>query len=239
MSLAYVGSVYIFPGGRERSDSVQVVWRRIAGVVMMSVFSVFNYGIGFEHWFLTMNLSVIKDVLRALAILHLLYAAPLLAQGGIDLSQYKVPPNATREEKLQKALTLAKNIVVGPATEELVYRGVILSLYEEDGLPIHSFVWENSLYFALAHFHHAVMRYLDGECTFKVGLLQSGIHFGMTSLFGVYSSLWLLSTGTIWPSIFLHAACNLYGPPALSGPKWYLPALVLGAGFFFYSFKYI
>lgn len=238
MSLAYVGSVYIFPGGRERSEFASVLWRRIAGVIMMTSFAVYNYAPDHREW-LTVNPQVIDDVMRALAILHLLYAAPLLAEGGVDLSQYQLPPKATREQKFQKALQVVKNIFVGPITEELVYRGVIRSMYRAAGIPTPNFIWENSLYFALAHIHHAVMRYLDGVCSFKTALAQAGLQFGMTSLFGLYSSLWLVSTGTIWPSIFLHAVCNLYGPPPLSGPKWYFPMLVLGAGFFIYSFKYI
>lgn len=235
MSLAYVGSVYIFPGGRSRNENVEVVWRRVLGVTILTTFAVFNFGYGHQAWFLTMNLQVIFHILCALAIIHMLYAVPLIAHGGPDLRQYRVPPNATTEQKYEKMMIFLRNIVVGPATEELVYRGVMMAIYRSEGLSSNAFLRENCIYFALAHLHHAVMRYLDGVVPFKLAMQQALVHFTITSLFGIYSSYWLLRTGTIWPSIISHSVCNLYGTPEFSGPSWYMPAFFLGIGFFFYS----
>lgn len=237
MSLAYVGSVYIFPGGRTREEQPGVLLRRMLGVIILTTVSVFNFGHNSEAWFFTLDSKVEWDILRAVLILHTVYAAPLLAHGIPEY--FTLPPQATREDKILILLQFLRNMIVGPVTEELVYRGVMLSVYSSENLSTSAFLAENWIYFGLAHIHHAVMRYLDGVATFRTASLQALFQFGMTSLFGLYSAYWLIKTGSIWPSIITHTLCNFYGPPDLHGPKWYIPTLVLGCGVFIYCFKYI
>lgn len=228
ISLAYVGSVYILPGGRPNINDVSVIWRRVVGVCVFSAVIVFNMGIDVPQW-TAINKGVVKSVLKAVLSLNLLYAGSLLTKGF---------PSIKTGTKLEQWNSI-KSLLVGPITEELVYRGVLISIYLDNGLTSDQALSENFLYFGLAHLHHGLMRWLNGEGAGKQICVQSFMHFVMTSLFGTYACYLVLRTGNIWPSVVSHLLCNLYGPPELSGTATYYFLTACSVAAFAYSLKYI
>lgn len=221
-SFSYVGSVYIFPGGRSpRRDDLPVMWRRIAGICLLTAFSVANFGYDWRNWAGTINRKVLMYIFVAFSVLHYVYVPGILAFG---------LPKVTLRNKQQK-LKFARDILIGPLSEELVYRGVIVAIYKDGSLSNTQILRENFLYFGFAHLHHAVMSWLGEGVPLSRALTLGLVQFAMTGLFATYACFWVLKTGSIWPAVVSHMVCNFYGPPRFSGPFWYQAATVAGLGF--------
>lgn len=229
-SFAYVGSVYIFPGGRsQRRDDLPVMWRRIAGICLLTGFAVYNFGYSWRQWAGTVDFEVLMYTFIAFTVLHYVYAPGILAFG--------LPKVSLRSKQLK--LRFARDVIIGPLSEELVYRGVIIAIYKNEGLNNTQILRENFLYFGLAHLHHAVMSWLGDEVSLSRATTQGLVQLAMTGLFGTYACFWVLKTGSIWPAVVSHMVCNYYGPPRLSGPFWYQALTVAGLGFAIYRLTHL
>lgn len=98
-----------------------------------------------------------------------------------------------------------RNLVVGPITEEWVFRSCMCPLLHTAGLSPAAAVFASGGIFGLAHVHHV----------FDAGTPWIGIavQFTYTSLFGAYSSYLFLRTGLIYGPVLAHAFCNCMGLP--------------------------
>lgn len=104
-----------------------------------------------------------------------------------------------------------RNFVIGPVSEELVFRSCIIAVNDYHSWEYLVFV--TPLWFGAAHIHHAYEEYLTREKTIKVILVQTTLHFVITTLFGWYSAYLFVHTGTVYSSIAVHIFCNAIGPP--------------------------
>lgn len=129
-----------------------------------------------------------------------------------------------------------RNCVIGPLTEELVYRSVICGIYQYYGVSADDIVLVTPLYFGVAHIHHALQLLREGERIFDI-IFVSLAQFLMTYLFGAYCAFLFTEVGSVWPGVFAHAFCNWVGPPPLTGdgPVWYKPLLLAGMGVWVYG----
>ena len=99
-----------------------------------------------------------------------------------------------------------RNLVVGPVTEEWVFRACMCPLLFGAGLSDVSNVFLSAFIFGSAHIHHV----FDADVDYAVILVQ----FTYTFLFGAYSSYLFLRTGHLLGPILAHAFCNSQGLPA-------------------------
>ncbi|KAI9026903.1 CAAX prenyl protease 2-like protein [Hyaloraphidium curvatum] len=125
-------------------------------------------------------------------------------------------------------LLFVRNCVVAPIAEEWVFRANIIPLFLAAGFSRAAIVAIVPLFFGIAHLHHLLEAFraqsVTGERT-SVILAQTGFQFGYTTVFGCWSTYWLLRTGNIGAIICCHAICNYMGFPqvAISGtetPLW-------------------
>lgn len=222
MSWAYVGSVYILPGGRRERSTLSAMLQRIPGVLAVTFCSVLNFAPSRAEWLAVTPRSMLLAA-KQVVLLHVLYAAHI-AVCGLPKVPFK-----TWTQRVQAL----RDLVVGPVTEELVYRGVIAEIYAGEGVPQRRFVRENFIYFAPAHFHHGLMAYFREERTFRSAMLSALAQFAITGLFATYASLLLVQTGSIYPSIVAHTLCNFYGPPIIASKKHLVAHLLCLAVFLF------
>ncbi|SCV74336.1 BQ2448_6768 [Microbotryum intermedium] len=113
-----------------------------------------------------------------------------------------------------------RNYVVGPWTEELVFRSAIISISALGGWSKKQLVFLTPLYFGIAHVHHAYEVYIRHGRTKQAlvnGVLGSTFQFAYTTLFGWYAAFLFLRTGSIIPPILVHTFCNWWGLPPLVG----------------------
>ncbi|KAI5479216.1 hypothetical protein MNV49_003910 [Pseudohyphozyma bogoriensis] len=140
-----------------------------------------------------------------------------------------------------------RNYIVGPLTEELVFRSCIIAVSKLAGMSKSQMIFLTPLYFGIAHVHHAWETYVAGGRTsqsLKKGVLQSTFQFAYTTLFGWYASFIFMRTGSILPAFFVHSFCNAMGLPPLGWALYAFPqkklslwgSYVAGIAGFIYGF---
>jgi len=111
-----------------------------------------------------------------------------------------------------------RNIVVGPVSEELVFRSCMYLLTHFCGrLAPATTITVSSLIFGLAHCHHIVDHMLHGKMTIMQAVASVLVQLTYTSLFAAYNGYIFIRTGSLWASIAMHSYCNYLGLPDFGG----------------------
>lgn len=151
-----------------------------------------------------------------LALIHvaILFAGPLYQriylENGIPLGFHL----AKRELKTVWGI---RNYIVGPVTEELVFRACIMSVHKAAGFsPIVS-VFVTPFYFGVAHLHHGYELFVSmgskGKNKIMVIALQCAFQLVFTTLFGWYAAWLYVRFQSVWPPVCVHIFCNAMGVP--------------------------
>ncbi|CAM9124294.1 unnamed protein product [Choristocarpus tenellus] len=108
-----------------------------------------------------------------------------------------------------------RNLLVGPVTEEVVFRGCSVPLLLGAGVKRGVIIWLSPLIFGIAHLHHAYEWIRQGR---RLANVAVAVAFQMTytSIFGAYAVFIHLRTGHLLSSVLVHSFCNLMGIPDLS-----------------------
>ncbi|KAF9446382.1 Abi-domain-containing protein [Macrolepiota fuliginosa MF-IS2] len=111
-----------------------------------------------------------------------------------------------------------RNVIVAPPTEEIVFRGCILSILHLAGASKYQLIFLSPLSFGLAHVHHAwdtFNRYGRTSQAAMRALLVTFFQLTYTTLFGCYTAFLFLRTSSIYPAISAHMFCNFMGFPRI------------------------
>lgn len=111
-----------------------------------------------------------------------------------------------------------RDLVVGPITEELCFRAVVVPYLLSAGLPPLKCVFVAPLLFGFAHVHHAINRLREGH-PFAITVVNTIFQFCYTYLFGAYATYALLKTNDVMSVIACHSFCNFMGLPMLPSPN--------------------
>lgn len=104
----------------------------------------------------------------------------------------------------RKNIECFKNLVVAPLFEEFIYRVCMINLMvESDSLSEWNSVLIVPFFFAISHLHHEI--FVDAEKNVMQLLAKCTFRITYTQIFGIYSGLVYIKTGSIWPAIFLHS----------------------------------
>jgi prenyl protein peptidase len=117
--------------------------------------------------------------------------------------------------KAMISLDTWRNFIVGPFTEEFVFRSCMLPLLASK-LSMAQAVFITPLFFGLAHLHHIVEGYKMNHSPLKHLVLLHTFQFSYTYIFGAYSSFLFLRTGQLFASFLCHSFCNLMGFPRIN-----------------------
>lgn len=141
------------------------------------------------------------------------------------------PPTPTPMQKIKTWLKQwwnlfgLRNFIIGPLTEEIIWRSCILSVHRYSApSPSSSSSWlifGTPLWFGVAHLHHAWETYRTRRASnpnananaLTVALLQSSFQFAYTTVFGWYANWLFLRTGSIISPLLSHVFCNVMGFP--------------------------
>lgn len=133
-----------------------------------------------------------------------------------------------------------RNYIVGPFTEEFVFRACIIPLHVLAGLGTGRIILTTPLFFGIAHVHHVYEKTITKSATLTHAILISSIQFAYTTMFGWLASFLFMRTGSLWICVAVHSFCNGMGLPRVSGRlsgHWvhtpiYYTLLLVGAYFF-------
>ncbi|KAJ1552451.1 hypothetical protein HK405_011282 [Cladochytrium tenue] len=129
-------------------------------------------------------------------------------------------PDAYTNVEEQQALVWWRTLVVGPLTEEVVFRGCSMALFAWSGWSVRATVLLSPLVFGAAHVHHAAET-LRGPRRGEPGLVQevaarTAFQFAYTTLFGWAAGVLVARTGHVAAAAAAHVVCNAFGFPDLS-----------------------
>jgi prenyl protein peptidase len=160
------------------------------------------------RWFGLAAPNVLLGTALPLSLTAVLFLGPLVMSW---LERDRVTP--LRDQLLARLrdlesepLPVLRNLVIGPLSEEWVFRACMCPLLFGAGLSDVANVFFTAFVFGCAHVHHI----FDSDVSHMVVLVQ----FTYTSLFGAYSSYLFLRTGHVLGPLLAHAFCNWQGLPA-------------------------
>jgi len=111
----------------------------------------------------------------------------------------------------------AKNLIAAPLFEEFIYRTCLINFcIESDALTAMQAVFVMPFFFAISHLHHAIAEYRQYGLKKRQMILKTLFRLAYTNIFGIYSGLVYIKTGSIWPAFALHSQCNFFGFPSFS-----------------------
>ena len=111
-----------------------------------------------------------------------------------------------------------RNYIAGPASEEILFRSVLIPLHILAGLSPVQIVLITPLFFGIAHVHHLYEFMLTHpDLSWTPALLNSLFQFIYTTIFGWYASFVYLRTASTPTLILIHSFCNWCGLPRLWG----------------------
>ncbi|KAK9369520.1 hypothetical protein V1509DRAFT_619702 [Lipomyces kononenkoae] len=240
LTIVYVGVLYIHPRTRpsatvSRNDD-DVIKSRVVAILLSSVVS----GV-ITAWILSKDGGTTQDALKSLRIWPIppvveLFRSSLLITAILfigPLVEKIVFSNGWKYLRADVEIALTgwiglRNYIIGPLTEEFVFRACIVSIELASGMPPLKAIFLSPLYFGIAHLHHAFEVYLVQPDALIFALLSSLFQFAFTTVFGWYATFLFLRTGSFWQPFIAHAFCNTMGVPKIGakseGPEWYTHA---------------
>ena len=169
--------------------------------------------------------TLLAASLLPLLLTMVLFAGPLVmaALDGdlVDLAPSNFSPHRALAS-LSRLQTL-RNLVVGPVSEEWVFRACMCPLLYGAGFGDSANVFTSGALFGAAHVHHVY----DAGYPWKVVAVQ----FTYTTLFGAYSSYLFLRTGLVVGPVLAHAFCNSQGLPDFAGVPRHPQSRLVAAAF--------
>ncbi|KAH9977809.1 hypothetical protein BGW80DRAFT_1284313 [Lactifluus volemus] len=112
-----------------------------------------------------------------------------------------------------------RNYIVGPISEEVVWRSCLIVAYRLAGASNTLMVFFTPLSFGSAHLHHIWETYNVHRRSYHQALrraiLLTLFQFTYTTLFGFHSAFLFIRTKSLLPSVSAHIFCNIMGVPQL------------------------
>ncbi|KAK0623451.1 hypothetical protein B0T14DRAFT_564807 [Immersiella caudata] len=166
------------------------------------------------------------DTLRVLSLTALLFLGPLFHYFIVD-SGWQDWLRLTPFHELHAEWTTWRNIVIGPVTEEFLFRSASIPLMLIARTSISKTIFLSPIIFGLAHVHHFYeFRLTHPEVPAAAAFLRSIFQFAYTTLFGAYATFLYVRSGSLLAACAVHAFCNCMGLPKLWGRvRRYYPAL--------------
>uniref|UniRef100_A0A7I4DJJ6 intramembrane prenyl-peptidase Rce1 n=1 Tax=Physcomitrium patens TaxID=3218 RepID=A0A7I4DJJ6_PHYPA len=108
-----------------------------------------------------------------------------------------------------------RNYIVGPLTEEWVFRACMVPVLLCAGYSQLKVMLLCPLYFGLAHLNHYWETVYPENRNHKIAALITGFRFAYTTIFGWYAAFLYLRTGHLVAPLVAHIFCNVMGLPAV------------------------
>lgn len=126
--------------------------------------------------------------------------------------------SVTRGEKMSLELTAStvRNLILGPLTEEIVFRSCMLPLLLESKFDLFNAIYASPLFFGIAHLHHLKRHITEDGMSLGQACFVTSLQFAYTTLFGVYTAFIYARTGHVSAPVACHVFCNYQGLPDFS-----------------------
>ncbi|KAJ1780210.1 CAAX prenyl protease [Coemansia sp. RSA 1807] len=232
----YVASIYLFMAlfptplaTIHDRDHPHIMKQRMRGVTLATLVSLAATSIVLWHW---QSLDVrqivsqlgldprtaVPSVVVALVLMCVLFLGPLITshlEGGCGWDVLKRVPSSLWNQPIY-----LRNYVVGPITEELVFRSCVVALWSASNLSMTMCVFVSPVIFGVAHVHRAVSLYVKGDALGRI-LLSTLLQLLYTTVFGWIAAGLFVRTRSVMGPIVAHIFCNLQGLPDFAKASQY------------------
>jgi prenyl protein peptidase len=232
-TVSYVGVLYLSkttrPSRGRGRDDLEVIKARMLTVSVLTLVLVFAVvpailiweNIYHNYYYAWLSLHIkpgiyhtIIDPLQCLLVTATLYSGPLIKYVVFEHNlKWKQIFNDIKSGT--KDIYGVRNYLVGPLTEELVFRACILAIHLASHVSRFTLIYVTPLYFGIAHLHHAYENYIH-DMNPQVVIFTALFQFSFTTLFGWFASYIYLRTGSVWSPLAVHIFCNSLGLPEWS-----------------------
>lgn len=161
-------------------------------------------------------------VLYPLLLTALLYLGPLVMAAFDSTSDSDELEDESKVGFVQEFYTkmtsdifVWRNFVVGPLTEEWVFRACMVPVLLCAGYSQLKVMLLCPLFFGLAHLNHYWETVSHEKRDHGVAALITGFRFAYTTIFGWYAAFLYLRTGHLLVPLVAHIFCNVMGLPAI------------------------
>lgn len=226
-TIVYVAVLYLHPSARPTlfvtKDHPSVIRSRILLVCLASVIAgciTVRIGKAEEESWLSSALRILAlrwnshDICSSLLLVVTLFAGPLY--------EYLVAERGIFE--LHKDIMFTtnswvgfRNYIIGPLTEEFVFRACIIPLNIYSGQATGRIILLTPLYFGIAHIHHIYEKTVTKSASLGTACAISMMQFGYTTIFGWLAAFLFVRTGSLWACVLVHSFCNSMGLPRVFG----------------------
>ncbi|KAJ2823002.1 CAAX prenyl protease [Coemansia erecta] len=228
----YVASIYIFmalfptPHATIHDrDHPHIMKQRMRGVTLSTLISLALTGAVLWGWLprdeqsaprLVAQLGLsprtaLPSVVVALVLMCVLFLGPLVVgslEGAVRWADVCRAPRSVWRQPLY-----LRNYVVGPVTEELVFRASVVPLWAAAGLSPVLCIFVSPVIFGVAHVHRAASMYVQGDASLARIVASTGVQLAYTTVFGWIAAGLFVRTKSICGPVVAHVFCNLQGLP--------------------------
>ncbi|KAG4303914.1 hypothetical protein PORY_002658 [Pneumocystis oryctolagi] len=165
-----------------------------------------------------------QDIIRSLTLVLCLFWGPFIKRILFE-SKSSIPMSPTAPVSPTTSLLHTdhsikywigwRNYVVGPFSEEFVFRSCMIPLLYH--MSISKTIIITSLLFGAAHVHHLYEYYRSHPNYIMTGILIYFFQFFYTAIFGGFVSYLYLRNWNFWSIVIVHSFCNWMGFPQLYG----------------------
>ncbi|KAJ2785880.1 CAAX prenyl protease [Coemansia javaensis] len=223
----------------------QIIRRRMCGAGAATLLSLAASGLLLRGWLAPAGAAealallgldprrALPSVVVSLVLVGMLFLGPLVLDnldGAFAWAALKRIPQSLYSRPEQ-----ARDYVVGPVTEELVFRSAVVALWAAAGMSPELCIFASPVIFGVAHVHRALSRYFSEGSPLGQVVLSTALQLAYTTVFGWIAAALLLRTHSVAGPIAAHVFCNVQGLPdtgriANHPQHRYLIWLAFGAG---------
>ncbi|KAH7479722.1 hypothetical protein PRIC1_008739 [Phytophthora ramorum] len=236
MAAAYVGVLYTLPHAIRRlpRDHPTHILARFLLICIFCAICPFVLAVFYDHDEASMSFAqwlgirwegLVQAIVIPLFTTAVLFSGSLLANALrlLNVSKqfhsnglwFAVKNSALYYSITRDRLPSLRTYVLGPLTEEFVFRSCMVPLLVCAQFTVKQIVLGSPLMFGAAHLHH-FMEYVRHGRSPKDAALTVGFQLIYTSLFGAYATFIFLRTGHFASIFLVHVFCNVMGFPDLS-----------------------
>ncbi|EAT90994.2 hypothetical protein SNOG_01345 [Parastagonospora nodorum SN15] len=186
---------------------------------ILTVYVLYEHDVPLREIFKLLGLWPVSlfDTAQTMLLVIILFAGPIFEHGVVDGAWADWIKLRGVYESLSSWIGY-RNYIVGPVSEELVWRSFIVPLHVLGHFTGKQIVFLTPLYFGIAHLHHLYeFRITHSEVPLFIAILRSLFQFTYTSLFGFFATFVYLRTGNVYTCILAHTFCNWMGLPRFYG----------------------
>ncbi|KAG0043830.1 hypothetical protein BGZ83_010995 [Gryganskiella cystojenkinii] len=169
-------------------------------------------------------LKLFNHAVIPLFLVGVLFMGPMLMMFLSNELPFQQAFNWAAQRHMLRRLIGWRNFVVGPISEEFVFRACMIAIVAKSGASREAMIFGMPFVFGIAHIHHAHESYVTKGRTRRAlmnAAMVSLLQLAYTTLFGWFATFLFLRTSNLVGPCLCHSFCNMMGFPDVTNIQYY------------------